>query len=381
MTLNAHVTPVCLSPGGTDAFRAAHAPNELLVATVEGAIRLERCSGAQGWEITGRSLTEFHVAALASDPLSGVLFAGTYGGGLFRSRNGGTSWEASGPSEDTRDVTALGLLTSGRETTLYAGTAPTHLYRSHDRGNSWDELRAVAGAAAALSADFGGNQVLHIGCDRSGTRGIYVCLGNGLLLRIEVGGGFQVLGRRCNGARRGEAPHRMLPSPHVGGEILAAAGDRLARSADSGSSWEPLDTSSLGLARIECAHHGPHDQHTLFVAGATTAADEWSVSGEARAIIGRSCDRGRTWNQVRGGLPRRIRGNIEAMSLTTWSGSFGFCIGTTDGDVFVSNDEGETWHLAARSLAPISIRDHYEALEQGQWLMRTVYAAATCFSF
>ena len=43
------------------------------------------------------------------------------------------------------------------------------------------------------------------------------------------------------------------------------------------------------------------------------------------------------------GLPEQIRGNIEAMLMNVWHDGLALFAGTTDGDVFYSDDEGNQW--------------------------------------
>jgi hypothetical protein len=54
-----------------------------------------------------------------------------------------------------------------------------------------------------------------------------------------------------------------------------------------------------------------------------------------------------------------MRANIEAMSVHVEPDGFSLVIGTTDGDVFTSEDEAESWTQIARGLAPISKLGHY----------------------
>jgi photosystem II stability/assembly factor-like uncharacterized protein len=50
------------------------------------------------------------IPALAIDPLTPTtLYAGTYGGGVFKSMDGGVSWSASGLTNIYTSVTALAI--------------------------------------------------------------------------------------------------------------------------------------------------------------------------------------------------------------------------------------------------------------------------------
>ena len=74
------------------------------------------------------SVTALH----ASDD---ALLAGTYGDGLFRSADGGRSWE--------RIEAGLTASTFRFVTAELAGTEPARVYRSSDGGRSWQELEGI----------------------------------------------------------------------------------------------------------------------------------------------------------------------------------------------------------------------------------------------
>ncbi len=70
------------------------------------------------------------------------LLAGTYGAGIFRSDDGGKSWQ---PSNEGLSATAL--QTIGPDPTqpgaLLCGTEPGRAFRSEDGGRSWKELSSI----------------------------------------------------------------------------------------------------------------------------------------------------------------------------------------------------------------------------------------------
>jgi photosystem II stability/assembly factor-like uncharacterized protein len=106
----------------------------------------------------------------------------------------------------------------------------------------------------------------------------------------------------------------------------------------------------------------PLDDQVVFMAGAHTGPGTWRDTHDADATIGRSRDGGRTWEIIDNGLPEHMRGNIEALSMAVWPGGFTLFAGTTDGDVFASEDGGERWSRIAAGLAPVSKGGHYVPL-------------------
>jgi photosystem II stability/assembly factor-like uncharacterized protein len=100
----------------------------------------------------------------------------------------------------------------------------------------------------------------------------------------------------------------------------------------------------------------------LLVAGAAGAPPEWRRTGRANASLLRSRDGGRSWERLGRGLPTPLRASIEALSAHRWPGGTSLFLGTTDGEVYGSDDGGDTWGVVARGLAPVSQSSHYRDL-------------------
>ena len=64
--------------------------------------------------------------------------------GLFRSKDGGLTWEASGQGLGTVAVVALAL-NPAQPHRLYAASADSSLFRSDDNARSWQAIATVAG--------------------------------------------------------------------------------------------------------------------------------------------------------------------------------------------------------------------------------------------
>ena len=90
-------------------------------------------SGASGGPIGGQ------VQALAINPaLTTNLFAGTNGGGIFRSADGGANWTAINSGLGTfLNVQAVAVDPTTNPVTVYAGTNGGGLFRSIDGGSTW----------------------------------------------------------------------------------------------------------------------------------------------------------------------------------------------------------------------------------------------------
>jgi photosystem II stability/assembly factor-like uncharacterized protein len=82
-------------------------------------------------------LTHQTVYALAFDPAKPTtIYAGTHGGGVYRSTDGGERWEKTGSGLTNPDVHSLIVLPS-RPSVLFAGTLNGGLFVSGDGDETW----------------------------------------------------------------------------------------------------------------------------------------------------------------------------------------------------------------------------------------------------
>ena len=364
------MTLVCLSPNGVDSYATEQAPDTLLVATLKGVARLTRPERGTRWVAARSGLPDLHVSSLMREP-GGLVFAGIHGTGLYRSRDDGKSWELAMNGIEPGHVFSLAYVETPRGVELYAGTEPARLYRSTDYGDSWRELSALRAVPGHEGWNFPAPphiaHVKHVTFDPRDSRKIYVCIEQGALLKSEDGGAsFREIEFQDESYVLNKDTHRIVFNPRNPDEIYLDGGDGIARSRDAGKSWEHLATPAMRIAYPDHLYCSPEDDGVVFVAGGGTPPNIWRQTGDARSAIARSADGGRSWVQLRGGLPEALPGNIEAVTLARWPGSFGFFAGTTDGEVFASFDKGQSWSLIADKLDPVTKCIHLRNIEMGR---------------
>jgi len=156
--------------------------------------------------------------------------------------------------------------------------------------------------------------------------------------------------------------HRLQLAPTNPRLIYMATGDGLYVSEDAGETWElrRLPTGLVGYP--DGLVLAPDDDQVLYMAGGSAAPPDWRQTGSAKASICRSRDGGRSWERLGGGLPGPLRANIEALSISIRPGGFSLFAGTTDGDVFASDDGGERWARIAQGIGQVSQSSHYRDL-------------------
>jgi photosystem II stability/assembly factor-like uncharacterized protein len=362
---------VCLSPNGVDTYRLTAEPTSLMVGTMDGVVELRASRRPGVWETVYRSLDGRHVSSLMSEPGSGAIFAGVHGEGLYRSLDGANTWETHLPGLTVPHVFSLAYDRRGDAVTLYAGTEPARLFRSRDGGDSWTEVPGVASAPARDKWWFPAAphiaHVKHVAADPRDGRVLYVCVEQGALLKSSDGGEhFEQLFFEDAGCRYNNDAHRIVFNPQNPDEIYLDGGDGIFRSLDAGRSWEHVATPAMRIAYPDHLYLAPDDPHTIFAVGGGDPPNIWRSSGDARSTIVRSRDCGRSWSQIGGGLLNSLPGNLEAASLVSWPGGYGFFAGSTDGEVFCSLDRGEQWSRIAESLPPVSKSVHYGNLAKGR---------------
>src|SRR5437762_3138846 len=92
-------------------------------------------------------LRGLHTYCLDADPLNpSVLYCGTFGQGLWLSRDAGHSWQAAGDGIAYPEVMAVAVSRSERVNghgVAWAGTEPSAIFRSEDGGLTWRECPSL----------------------------------------------------------------------------------------------------------------------------------------------------------------------------------------------------------------------------------------------
>jgi photosystem II stability/assembly factor-like uncharacterized protein len=123
------------------------------------------------------------------------------------------------------------------------------------------------------------------------------------------------------------------------------------RSDDYGRSWSEIQTaepSAVGFAvRVD-----PTDPDTAwFVPG---VSDETRVPVDGALCVTRTRDGGKTFEQLRNGLPQTDGWDIvlrHALDVSACGRTVAF--GSTTGNLYVSNDQGDSFVTVSHSLPPI----------------------------
>jgi photosystem II stability/assembly factor-like uncharacterized protein len=271
------------------------------------------------------------LAVLPGEP-HGLLAAGDTG--VFRSRDGGASWSRMGAAGDLPTVWSLAVDPSDPQT-VFAGTRPTAIYRSRDGGTSWKRLDVGAATECSIGTAF----VTRVLVDRDRT--VWAGVEIDGVFRSEDGGDTWT--KVVNGLYDLDV-HDMALAPSNPPRVYTSTNGELFWSDDRGETWTPIGVKTrwpLPYARGIAVK--PDEPHVLFAGcGQTT-------TGETGGVL-RSNDGGQSWRS----LPLPSRPNATMWGLATHPADAARIVAfSLFGEVYVSEDAGESWRKIAREFGEI----------------------------
>jgi len=311
----------------------------MYLAMGEGLAIVSRQDG--GWRIEPKLVAKA-TRCVAVDPLRPErVYCGTFGEGLWFSCDGGASWELVGegiPYAQVMAVAVSQLEHSGGYGVVWAGTEPSALYRSENGGQTWDERPTLRDLPSAATWSFPPRPWTHH------VRWIEPNphLAERLFVGIELGGVMRRLdaGLTWEDRKAGSQPdvHTLRTHPLAPGRVYEAAGGGYAESLDGGASWKGHD-AGLKHRYLWGLAVDPADPETIIVSAARGPQQAHSPAS-AESTIYRKARRG-TWQEVRAGLPPS-KGTV-AYRLAANPAEPGVFYAATNQGLYRSPDAGLTW--------------------------------------
>ena len=388
----------------------------ILAGTRKGTVIFDRVDGA--WLPRPIVHAGIPVCYAARDPRDGTLWAsldhGHWGPKLSRSRDGGASWEditsvkypdgaryivkvlptadfdpeapTGQPDYGNASVYKIWNIAFGHASQpgrLYAGTIPGGLFISDDGGDSWELNRPLwnhdsrggdlfAGAATSdnqwqgtpASIDYGIFEpgIHSIIVDPNNPKRIMVAVSTAGVLETTDGG--QTWASRNRGMTNDYSPDpesEWMHDPHFV-TVCPQQPDHLWQQnhcgvfySDNGAqSWKKVSQPDAGVHFGFPIAADAKEGKTAWIVPARSDMERMTIDGGL--FVARTSDGGQTWQSFRAGLPQQNAYDIVLRHSLDVSDDC-LCFGSTTGNIYLSEDRGETWQSLGNNFPPVySIR-------------------------
>jgi photosystem II stability/assembly factor-like uncharacterized protein len=390
--------------------------DQIILGTKKGTLILDRKAVGHGgrWEPRPIAHPGVSISYAAKDPRDGTIWSAMdhahWGPKLSRSKDDGATWQdltqlaypkgaryivqtlpspgddpGAGPGRpEYKDAALMKVWVMGfggkdEPGTLYAGTLPGGLFKSTDGGDTWELNRPLwnhesrggdlfSGEATSKNQWGGTPAAMAYGEFVPGIHSVVVDPRNPKHIQVAVScaGVIETKdgGETWTGANKGML-NDYLPNPeaewgHDPHFITHAAGspDHVWQQNHSGVFYS--DNGARTWRRVSKADKNVHfgfpiatDETNGKVAWVVPAkGDSERMSVEGGLFVARTDDGGTTWNDFREGLPQENAYDIVYRhALDARNGRV--CFGSTTGNVYVSEDRGESWRSVGHNFPPV----------------------------
>jgi photosystem II stability/assembly factor-like uncharacterized protein len=341
----------------------------VFLGTNKGAFILESDAARRNWAMRGPYCDGWVIHHVIFDPESGAIFAAGgnpwTGVGVWRSHDLGETWENSGEGlaygEEDPPIKSVWSL-SAAHGRLHAGVEPAGLFASDDGGKSFSHVAGLRDHPTRPEWQAGGGgMILHsLVPDPHDSDQLWV--GISVAGVYHTGDGGKTWTPRNRGTRADYAPedqrypeygqcvHSVARAPGRAERLYQQNHCGMYRSDDGGRAWESIEEglpSSFGFPVV--VH--PSDPDTVWLIP-LNGDQAGRFVPDAKAAVWRSTDAGKTWTDLRNGLPQKdaylciLRQAFAADTLDRT----GLYFGSNSGSLFASADEGESWNQIAQHL-------------------------------
>lgn len=371
------------------ALAAGNGAVTLLIGTRKGAFTLRSDPARRTWKLSTPMFLGHIIHHMVADPRdrrTALMAASTghLGPTIFRSSDAGKSWkEAASPpafrkapeGQKGRSVDHIFWLTPchGQEPNVwYAGTSPQGLFRSEDGGNNWKPFSSInedpqylewMGTVQDGTPD--GPKLHSIIVDPRDPNHLYFGMsGGGVHESTDGGKSFIPLIKGMETVEGFDAnvvtyhdphcirlcpsnPNRLYQQNHCGIYRIDRPSDEWIRIGRN----MPRKVGDIGFPMV--VHPRNADVVWVFPMDGSTVWPRVSPDGKPAAYVTRNA--GKSWTRQDKGFPRsNAWWTVKRQAMTRdEQKSIGLYIGTTQGEIWASRNEGDSWDCLARHLPEI----------------------------
>jgi photosystem II stability/assembly factor-like uncharacterized protein len=245
---------------------------------------------------------------------------------------------------------------------VYAGVEDAGLFKTADGGKSWENFPGCA-VREAISGSLG---LAACACIRSLSiqripQRIFVAISAAGAFRSDDGGAaWQPINRGLKSAYEipdpdaavGHCVHRLAMHPSRPNVLFMQKHWDVMRSDNAGDMWHEVSGNLPSDFGFPIDVHA-HEPETIYVVPIQSDSEHFPPEGKLRVY--RSRTGGNEWEPLSKGLPQEhcyVNVLRDAMAVDSLD-SCGIYFGTTGGQVYVSADSGDTWSAIVRDLPAV----------------------------
>jgi photosystem II stability/assembly factor-like uncharacterized protein len=246
--------------------------------------------------------------------------------------------------------------------TVYAGVEDAGLFRTTDGGQSWQEMPGLRRhkSAPGWHPGAGGLGLHTILLDPTDPRRIYIAISAAGVFRTDDGcETWRPANRGLRSqyipdpeAEVGHCVHRIALHPSRPNVLFMQKHWDVMRSDDAGESWHEVSGNLPTDFGFPIDVHA-HEPDTVYVVPILSDSEHYPPEGKLRVY--RSRTGGNEWEPLTNGLPQQncyVNVLRDAMAVDTLD-RCGVYFGTTGGQVYASADGGDHWSAIVTHLPPV----------------------------
>jgi photosystem II stability/assembly factor-like uncharacterized protein len=303
-----------------------------------------------------------------------------FGQVIQRSKDGGATWETVGNQFAYDGVTGTHQWYDGTPhpwgfkrvwhlepsltdpDTVYAGVEDAALFRSSDGGQTWQEVSGLRrhDTGSRWQPGAGGLCLHTIIQDPGDPKRMFIAISAAGAFRTDDGGtNWRPINRGLVSqhipeptAEIGHCVHRMAMHPRRPGVLYMQKHWDVMRSDNAGDSWHEVSGNLPTDFGFVIDVHA-HEPETIYVIPIKSDSEHFPPEGKLRVY--RSRTGGNDWEALTNGLPQEncyVNVLRDAMAVDALD-SCGIYFGTTGGQVYASADAGDTWSPIVRDLPAV----------------------------
>jgi photosystem II stability/assembly factor-like uncharacterized protein len=357
----------------------------VLVGTRKGAFILSSDGRREKWNVSGPFFAGWQIYHLKGSPVDpNRIYASQtsdwFGQTMQRSNDGGNTWEAVGNKFTYDGVTGTHQWYDGtphpwefkrvwhlepsltEHDTVYAGVEDAALFKSTDGGHNWSEVAGLRkhGSGPKWQPGAGGMCLHSIILDSANAQRMYIAISAAGAFRSDDGGGsWKPINKGLVSkyipdptAEVGHCVHRIAMHRSRPNTLFMQKHWDVMRTDDSGDQWTKISGNLPTDFGFVIDVHA-HEPETVYVVPIKSDSEHFPLDGKLQVF--RSKTGGNEWEPLTKGLPQKdcyVNVLRDAMAVDSLD-QCGVYFGTTGGQVYASNDAGDTWNAIVRDLPAV----------------------------